>query len=426
MKKNSLTFLQSVKTLLATVLMVGSFTNVLGQVNLIFHSSTQTNKCLRCIGSYSGGGNSYVGGDSGTILLEAYNNFWTKQQSGTTNDLLGIVCAGPRVVAVGKTGTIILNGGTPWRSATSNTLETLRALASGVGLLVAVGDSGLIVTSPNDSMWTTRVSGTTKCLRSVAYLGGGGFTAVGDSGTILTSSDGIAWGKQTSGMTRNLNAVAIGDLSGGGSISGYKTVAVGDSGTVITSSDGVIWNSQTSGTTNALWGICCAWDQINGNWLFYVAVGENGTILTSSTDVTYPTFSLPGVKWSSQISGTMRNLYGVSWGYLDSMIVVGDSGTILASYFKPTTEIRQLKTPAKQQLISISKNIVCYTLSEPSLLSITLYDLKGRLVKTVINRIQRAGSYSVAMPHDISPGIYVANIIAGKQRLDRTIVVSRQ
>jgi hypothetical protein len=292
----------------------------------------------------------------------------------------------------------------------------LRSIAFG-GIYVAVGDSGLIMTSSDDSIWTTRISGTTKCLRSVGPPDArGSFTAVGDSGTILTSPDGIAWTKQTSGTTKNLNAVAFGLI----------TVVVGDSGLILTSSDDVIWNSQVSGTTNTLWAINRVEDIINHHAVLFAAVGDQGTILTSRSDVSNMPFN-PGVNWSSQISGTTRSLYGVNVSAeYDSLLAVGDSGTILTSYYRPVyTGIKQGRIAAKPQLVSISNNHVSFALTVSSRISIALYDTKGRFLKTLINRMQQPGSYSLAMPHELPPGVYMIAFNAGNQKIDKTIILGK-
>ena len=59
-------------------------------------------------------------------------------------------------------------------------------MAYGNSLFVAVGDGGVILTSPDGVNWTARVSGTYNSLFGVTY-GNGTFVAVGDGGTILTS-----------------------------------------------------------------------------------------------------------------------------------------------------------------------------------------------------------------------------------------------
>jgi photosystem II stability/assembly factor-like uncharacterized protein len=51
---------------------------------------------------------------------------------------------------------------------------------------VAVGDSGVILTSPDGKTWTSQTSGTSQILRGVIWSGSQ-FVAVGDSGVILTS-----------------------------------------------------------------------------------------------------------------------------------------------------------------------------------------------------------------------------------------------
>jgi hypothetical protein len=110
----------------------------------------------------------------------------------------------------------------------------------------------------------------------------------------------------------------------------------------------------------------------------------------------------------------------------DSLIIVGDSGTILTSYYQSLASgIKQNELLSKQQLISIFNGFFHFSLLEPTRTSIILYDTKGRFVKTLINRMQQPGSYSISLPCDISPGVYTAYIAAGKQKLNRTVIVSR-
>ena len=63
-------------------------------------------------------------------------------------------------------------------------------------LWVAVGNQGLIVTSPDAVKWTKQTSGTTVNLSSVAW-GGTQFAAIGAGNVVLTSPNGIAWTPQT-------------------------------------------------------------------------------------------------------------------------------------------------------------------------------------------------------------------------------------
>ena len=106
-------------------------------------------------------------------------------------------CLG-RVVAM----TLLLVGTFPtgvraqshWQVKSSNTTSSLNGVTFGNGLFVAVGDNGVIVTSPNGAVWTPRVSGTTDRLPAIAF-GNGRFVATRANRDIpgLTSPDGINW-----------------------------------------------------------------------------------------------------------------------------------------------------------------------------------------------------------------------------------------
>ena len=65
------------------------------------------------------------------------------------------------------------------------------------GLFIAVGMSGVILTSSDGTTWTSRTSGSSHSMWNIFY-GNSTFVAVGNSGTILTSSDGITWTSRTS------------------------------------------------------------------------------------------------------------------------------------------------------------------------------------------------------------------------------------
>jgi hypothetical protein len=64
------------------------------------------------------------------------------------------------------------------------------------GIFVAVGPSGTILTSPDGTIWTPRIAGTTRDLRGVSfgpYFGiGNAFVIVGDE-TLLVSSNAVTW-----------------------------------------------------------------------------------------------------------------------------------------------------------------------------------------------------------------------------------------
>ena len=77
--------------------------------------------------------------------------------------------------------------GTTWTRRTRTSQGNwLFGVAYGDGLFVAVGDRGIILTSPDGVDWTAQTSGTDHDLNGVTY-GDGLFVAVGDRSIILTS-----------------------------------------------------------------------------------------------------------------------------------------------------------------------------------------------------------------------------------------------
>jgi hypothetical protein len=176
--------------------------------------------------------------------------------------------------------------------------DSLSSVAFGNDTFVAVGESGVILTSQDSCKWvhrTSPVDGKDIVLRSVTF-GKNIFVAVGDRGTILTSPNGFAWKKQRSGISggrdenhsRTLSRVAYGN---------GKFVVVGGSGIILTSSDGTKWSRKSSPSTLSLYGLTF------GNGIF-VAVGDNGTILTSSD----------GNSWNQQAPQDSPWLFCVAYG----------------------------------------------------------------------------------------------------------------
>jgi hypothetical protein len=110
---------------------------------------------------------------------------------------------------------------------------SLNGVAYGDGLFVAVGDGGLIVTSPDGVAWTRRDSGETANLRGVTCADGR-FVAVGDAGTIVISDDGSAWAPVSGPTTSLLDAVTW---------SGSAFIAVGEAETILVSPDGEGWSA---------------------------------------------------------------------------------------------------------------------------------------------------------------------------------------
>ena len=106
-------------------------------------------------------------------------------------------------------------------------------MAFGNGVWVAVGSSGVIVTSSDGASWTQRTSNIFDNINAVAY-GNGRWIAVGDNLQILTSTDAVTWTSVSAPAitgSRNLYAVTYHLASGRWNIGGDACVFNSSSGT---------------------------------------------------------------------------------------------------------------------------------------------------------------------------------------------------
>ena len=135
-------------------------------------------------------------------------------------------------------------------------------------------------------------------------------------GGVLTTSQFLLmeyrWRTQASGVTVNLNDVSF--------IDGNNGYIVGNGGTILRTSDaGSLWSSQVSGTTRNLLGCSVGADSSHA-W----AVGVNGIVAEGNIRVTTD----GGASWAKSTSGTTRTLRSVSFVNNSVGWTVGNNGTI--------------------------------------------------------------------------------------------------
>jgi len=176
-----------------TFIAVGEFGTVVSSsdgINWIYRGSFMRNGDLSHV-TY-GNGTFVAVGDGGTILTSRDAVNWTRQNSPTTNTLLGVTYGNGTFIAVGGLGTILTSrDGVNWTMQNSGTRAHLDAVTYGDnGVWVAVGDqddfSSVILTSLDTITWKRRETDTRNRLRDVTY-GNGMFVVVGEGGTIFTS-----------------------------------------------------------------------------------------------------------------------------------------------------------------------------------------------------------------------------------------------
>lgn len=278
----------------------------------------------------------YVGaGDFATLVTSDNGVAWNtalSPQSATNQLFLGVAGNSRGLLAVGSQGTMAFspvaysplvttnsftNGtanltvlitnqvnamGLAWYGVSSPTTNNLQGVCATESLYLAAGDKGMLITSPDGTNWSRRVTGVTNYLSGIAAFPGG-FVAVGDAGAILTSVDGTSWINRSVGGSAWISRVRW---------TGDRLVATGENGSVLTSPDGITWTRRTSGTTEWINDVIA----VGGTWY---APATGGVLLTSTNCVTWNTDP-------TLITG--KSLYSAA--SLDGQLVVaGIEGVIL-------------------------------------------------------------------------------------------------
>jgi photosystem II stability/assembly factor-like uncharacterized protein len=220
-----------------------------------------------------------------------------------------------RVQAESAHGTSALSdeaAGTPQQSITNNALNDVAW--NGTDKLVAVGDSGVILASPNATAdaWTdVAAEGVAQQLAGVTWEAINSQFLIVGAGSVVLSGDGNTWAQQD--LSNVPGAVNLQDVKW----LGDRYIAVGNNGVILTSNiDGSVWSLQDAGANveNTAFNAVAAGNNI------IVVVGSNGTTLTS----------VDAVAWEVQPTRTNNDLNDITWDGTQ-FVVVGSNDTILTS-----------------------------------------------------------------------------------------------
>ncbi len=220
-----------------------------------------------------------------------------------------------RVQANSADGSSVLSdevAGTPQLSVTNNQLNDVAW--NGLDTVVAVGDSGVILKSPNGTLdgWVdASLVNVPQPLAGVTWENvNSQFLIVGAASTVL-SGDGNIWVQED--LTNLPGAVNLQDVAW----IVDKYIAVGNNRVILTSNgDGSSWSSQNAGANLAN----TAFNAVAGNGNIIVVVGSNGTILSSGDALT----------WVEQPKPLNNDLNDITWDG-NQFVVVGSNDTILTS-----------------------------------------------------------------------------------------------
>lgn len=372
------------------------------------------------------------GGDTWTVLATNVTN------NLKSNDFYSYLDNGveQRIhLAVGENGLILksVDDGTTWEAKTSGTTEHLNDVFILTRMLtVACGDNGtLLYSSDFGESWVIVPTNSTENFASVIFIEGENQNisreqylielrgiVTGSNGTILVSK-GINGGfvPAQTGTTEKINSV----FYAGANI----VFAAGNTGTILQSTDkGENWVPVVSGTTENINKI-----KFLDNGSTAVASCDNGVILNSQD---------AGATWTVVPTNTTNDLFAVSFSSAAFGITVGEGGTELYSTDAGLTWINKEET----QMVASSKNapdvnlmqnypnpfnpstIISYSLPFDAQVSVKIYDMLGKEVRTLVSTQQNSGTYNVSFnASNMASGIYfyVLRASSGSNEMTKTM-----
>ncbi|RMD89188.1 MAG: T9SS C-terminal target domain-containing protein [Calditrichaeota bacterium] len=223
-------------------------------------------------------------------------------------------------------------------------------------------------------------------------------------------------------LDRNLNSVAFVDSSHGW--------VCGNRGLILHTKDGgVHWQEQSSGTVIDLTAVHFQNEKIG--WI----VGKEGVILNTLDG---------GKTWSTQNSGTSENLLDITAISVDTAWSVGSHRTLLHTFDGGNTWSPSLITGVKNHQIPVievlhpnypnpfnPETTIEYELARAGHVRLTIYNLRGQIVRRLVNGNQLAGKQKVKWDGTtdqgvpVASGVYMMKLQVGKKSMWRKMILLR-
>ncbi|MCI0449263.1 MAG: YCF48-related protein [Chlorobi bacterium] len=419
-------------------------------------------------------------GQNGAIIKTINSGVnWNSQTSGTGNALNSVYFINPSTGwSVGNAGTVLTttNGGTNWMPQPSGTsgFNEVFFLNSSWGWMV--GNSGLIRVTTNGGLnWTIQVSGTNSTLNSVHFSDAATGWAVGNEGIILKTTTG---GYSLPNAPSNLTASAI---SGSQINLSWNDNSIDEFGFKIERSLNIInWSVIDSVAANTT-----AFQNINltSSTQYYYRTNAfnpagNSSYSNIAVAVTFPGAPVliappnnsigisltPLLLWNN-IIGAVNYRLQLSIDSNFSTTIINDStlvnpyyqiqGTLqnnskyfwrvsvrISSGWSPYSEVWNFTTAVvgvKQSSTEIPKDHKMYNnhpnpfnpvtkikfdIPRQSFTTLTVYDIEGKEVKTLVNENLSAGKYEIDFDaSSFASGVYYYRIISGSYLATKKMVL---
>lgn len=366
-------------------------------------------------------------GDGGLVLTSKDGISWVNRSSGPRISMSDVAGGSGKYVAIEKYDALFdkelkrvvtsTDGGITWNTHSTGSSFVQYSIVWGKNKFVSVGFFGSVLTSPDGVTWTEQTSGTEYDLYDVAY-GKETYVAVGNGTVILSSPDGVKWTARNSNDKDGLlNITWANDMF----------IAGGYNGQIFTSLDGITWSKHSSGLSNV--------DIVSVQWFksIFVATDKQGNTAKSPDGVNWTASQRSNLTCKSIVhSGNTfvgiydRKLYsspdGLEWNREENgdpdvtfnavcydnsyFVAVGNDGIIYTSPSSSSIN-KPLQRKNAVNTIRVARGGFEFNLAVSSNVTISLFDLQGKLVMTLLQSFLASGVHYYSFPTNIAHKSYL-------------------
>ncbi|MBS1519338.1 MAG: T9SS type A sorting domain-containing protein [Bacteroidetes bacterium] len=338
------------------------------------------------------GSNIYTGTlNTGVYKTTDNGNLWS-QTALNNKTVFSLAATGSNVFAGIQSEGVYLstNSGSSWTQSLVNSGSAFALNLSGANVYAGLGPGGVYFTSNNGSNWS-QIGLTDKSVFSIAVSGITVFAGTSGSGVFTTTNNGVNW------TPTPLNSVTVYGLT----VSGTNIFAGTASGVYLSTNNGSSWSPTSLSSAITVRSITSS-----GINVFAGTSGSNGVYFTSNN----------GTAWVQKNQG-LPSANSIMSLLIDNNFIY--AGTFGQSVYKRTfSEIINVRNISSEvpSAFSFDQNYpnpfnpvtkIKFAVMRTEDVKLTVYDIKGREVNTLVNGSLNPGTYEAVFDaSEFSSGIY--------------------
>jgi photosystem II stability/assembly factor-like uncharacterized protein len=390
-----------------------------------------------------------------SVMIATSYGQWVETSGPASNVTRVLTVTGNSILAGTDEGMFLsVNGGAEWTAINAGMAkDTVLACATAdSSIFSGTFHSGIFRSTNNGASWKAANNGFPRdpldtdsysCVNSFAVIGGTLLAGTFQKGIFLSDDNGISWRPINTGLTNTnvYNLVASGNNFFSGTGAGGGVFLSSNKGSAWSPVNNGLWYIQkmvysvlalTANERGLFAGTDCggiysstnngsSWTAANtglsaNTILSLLAYGD---ILFAGTDFSGVFMSRDnGASWTSFNGGLPDNRAVLCLCVRDSTLFAGIYGNGVwrrpFNNVPPVPTSVALEKPLNGTLFTISgtSDVLRYAVAVAGHVSIKYYDLEGRLMASLVNRDQAAGTYSLAKP-SLPKGFYIRDFRAG-------------